>query len=167
MDSGTAAAIKEAGLTGKVFLATSGGGEQKGACDQVKSGAFDLDLSYDVPTQASNMASSIKWLLQNPGKSQGRQGLDLHHLDPDHQGQRRYGGHLLEARQDLNRESARLARVRISTTPRAGWPGTANLTSRTARETRASVMDDLTRGAHVATDSSPRRRLRSLRCATR
>ncbi len=68
-DSGTAAAIKEAGLTGKVFLATSGGGEQKGACDQVKSGAFDLDLSYDVPTQASNMASSIKWLLQNKGKT--------------------------------------------------------------------------------------------------
>ena len=52
MDIGTAAAIKEAGLTGKVFLATSGGGEQKGACDLVKSGAFDLDLSYDVPTQA-------------------------------------------------------------------------------------------------------------------
>lgn len=69
MDSGTAAAIKEAGLSGKVFLATSGGGEQKGACDQVKSGAFDLDLSYDVPTQASNMASSIKWLLQNKGKT--------------------------------------------------------------------------------------------------
>lgn len=69
MDIGTAAAIKEAGLTGKVFLATSGGGEQKGACDQVKSGAFDLDLSYDVPTQASNMASSIKWLLQNKGKT--------------------------------------------------------------------------------------------------
>jgi ribose transport system substrate-binding protein len=63
MDIGTAAAIKEAGLTGKVFLATSGGGEQKGACDQVKSGAFDLDLSYDVPTQASNMAAMIKWLL--------------------------------------------------------------------------------------------------------
>jgi hypothetical protein len=35
----------------------------------VKSGAFDLDLSYDVPTQASNMAASIKWLLQNPGKT--------------------------------------------------------------------------------------------------
>ncbi len=68
-DSGTAAAIKEAGLTGKVFLATSGGGEQKGACDQVKSGAFDLNLSYDVPTQASNMAASIKWLLQNKGKT--------------------------------------------------------------------------------------------------
>jgi ABC-type sugar transport system substrate-binding protein len=62
-DIGTAAAIKEAGLTGKVFLATSGGGEQKGACDQVKNGSFDLDLSYDVPTQASNMAAMIKWLL--------------------------------------------------------------------------------------------------------
>jgi ribose transport system substrate-binding protein len=63
MDIGTAAAIREAGLTGKVFLATSGGGEQKGACDQVKSGSFDLDLSYDVPTQAANMAAMIKWLL--------------------------------------------------------------------------------------------------------
>ena len=67
MDSGTAAAIKEAGLTGKVFLATSGGGEQKGACEQVKSGAFDLNLSYDVPAQASHMAATIKWLLQNKG----------------------------------------------------------------------------------------------------
>ena len=64
MDIGTAAAIKEAGLTGKVFLATSGGGEQKGSCDLVKSGAFDLDLSYDVPTQASNMAAMVKWLVQ-------------------------------------------------------------------------------------------------------
>jgi len=64
MDIGTAAAVKEAGLTGKVFLATSGGGEQKGACDQVKTGAFDLDVTYDVPTQATNMAAMIKWLVQ-------------------------------------------------------------------------------------------------------
>src|SRR5215472_3744153 len=69
MDIGTAAAIKEAGLTGKVFMATSGGGEQKGACDQVKAGAFDLDLSYDVPTQASNMAAIIKWMLSGAFKS--------------------------------------------------------------------------------------------------
>ena len=74
MDLGTAAAVKEAGLTGKVFLATSGGGEQKGACDAVKAGAFDLDVSYDVPTQASNMAASIKWLLQNPGKTKDAKG---------------------------------------------------------------------------------------------
>lgn len=64
MDIGTAAAIKEAGLTGKVFLGTSGGGEQKGTCDLVKSGAFDMNISYDVPTQASNMAAMIKWLVQ-------------------------------------------------------------------------------------------------------
>jgi ribose transport system substrate-binding protein len=74
MDIGTAAAIKEAGLTGKVFLATSGGGAQKGACDQVKSGAFDLDLSYDVPTQAHDLAGMIKWLLSSgikPGQFKG------------------------------------------------------------------------------------------------
>lgn len=65
MDIGTAAAIKEAGLTGKVFLTTSGGGEQKGACDKVKDGSFDLDVSYDVPTQAADMAAMIKWLLQS------------------------------------------------------------------------------------------------------
>ncbi len=72
MDIGTAAAIKEAGLTGKVFLATSGGGSQKGACDLVKSGAFDYDISYDVPTQADDMAAMIKWLLQGgvkPGQA--------------------------------------------------------------------------------------------------
>jgi ribose transport system substrate-binding protein len=74
MDTGTAAAVKEAGLTGQVFLATSGGGEQKGACEPVKNGAFDLNLSYDVPTQASNMAASIKWLLQNPGKTKDAKG---------------------------------------------------------------------------------------------
>jgi ribose transport system substrate-binding protein len=74
MDIGTAAAVKEAGLTGKVFVATSGGGERKGACEQVKSGAFDLDLSYDVPTQAASMAALIKWLLSSgvkPGEIKG------------------------------------------------------------------------------------------------
>jgi ribose transport system substrate-binding protein len=74
MDIGTAAAVKEAGRTGKVFLATSGGGERKGACDLVKSGAFDLDMSYDVPTQAADMAGMIKWLISSgvkPGSVKG------------------------------------------------------------------------------------------------
>ncbi len=74
MDIGTAAAVKEAGLTGKVFLATSGGGERRGACELVKSGAFDLNISYDVPTQASDMAAMIKWLLSSgvkPGTTKG------------------------------------------------------------------------------------------------
>ena len=74
MDIGTAAAVKEAGLTGKVFVATSGGGERKGACELVKSGAFDLDVSYDVPTQAADMAGMIKWLLSSgikPSEAKG------------------------------------------------------------------------------------------------
>jgi ABC-type sugar transport system substrate-binding protein len=74
MDVGTAAAIQEAGLTGKVFLATSGGGEQTRSCDLVKSGAFDLDISYDVPAQAGSMVTMIKWLLQSgvkPGAAKG------------------------------------------------------------------------------------------------
>ena len=68
MDIGTAAAVKEAGLTGKVFVATSGGGERRGACDLVKSGAFDLDMSYDVPTQAEQMAGMVKWLVSSGAK---------------------------------------------------------------------------------------------------
>ncbi len=74
MDVGTAAAIQEAGLTGKVFLATSGGGEQTRSCDLVKSGAFDVDFSYDVPSQAGSMVTMIKWLLQSgvkPGTAKG------------------------------------------------------------------------------------------------
>jgi ribose transport system substrate-binding protein len=71
MDIGTAAAVKEAGLTGKVFVATSGGGERRGACDLVKSGALDLDLSYDVPTQAAQMAGTIKWLLSSTDAKAG------------------------------------------------------------------------------------------------
>jgi ribose transport system substrate-binding protein len=71
MDIGTAAAIKEAGLTGKVLLATSGGGEQKGACDQVKAGSFDIYYSYDVPGQALAMASLIKWFLQVGDNAKG------------------------------------------------------------------------------------------------
>ncbi|MDE2362928.1 MAG: sugar ABC transporter substrate-binding protein [Hyphomicrobiales bacterium] len=74
MDIGTAAAIKEAGLTGKVFLATSGGGERKGACELVKNGSFDLDLSYDVPTQAAQMAGMVKWLISSGVKAGSTKG---------------------------------------------------------------------------------------------
>jgi ribose transport system substrate-binding protein len=82
MDIGTAAAVKEAGLTGKVFLATSGGGERKGACELVKSGAFDLDMSYDVPTQAAQMAGTIKWLLSSGAKPGSIKGSEYTTLIP-------------------------------------------------------------------------------------
>ena len=86
MDIGTAAAVKEAGLTGKVFVATSGGGEQKAACDLVKSGDFDLDLSYDVPTQAKQIAALIKYLLSSgtkPGDTKGLTYSTLVHVTKD------------------------------------------------------------------------------------
>ena len=82
MDIGTAAAVKQAGLTGKVFVATSGGGERKGACDQVKAGAFDLDMSYDVPTQAAQMAGTIKWLLSSGVKAGTVKGSEYTTLIP-------------------------------------------------------------------------------------
>jgi ribose transport system substrate-binding protein len=82
MDIGTAAAVKEAGLTDQVFLATSGGGEQHGACDKVADGSFDLDLSYDVPTQAKNMAAVIKWLISSGEKPGEAKGLMYTHLIP-------------------------------------------------------------------------------------
>ncbi len=68
-DIGTAAAIKEAGLTGKVFLITSGGSEQKGACDMVKSSAYDMYISYNVPDQGRDVSAMIKWLLQSGVKA--------------------------------------------------------------------------------------------------
>jgi len=74
MDIGTAAAVNEAGLSDQIFLATSGGGETHGACDLVNSGAFDLDLSYDVPTQGRQLVGIVKWLLSSgiePGEVKG------------------------------------------------------------------------------------------------
>ena len=89
MDIGTAAAVKEAGLTGKVYVATSGGGERRGACELVKSGALDLDLSYDVPTQAEQMAGMIKWLVSSgvkPGSVKGSMYTTLIPITKDNAG---------------------------------------------------------------------------------
>jgi len=74
MDVGTAAAVNEAGLGDEIFVATSGGGETHGACDLVNSGAIDLNLSYDVPTQGRQLAGVVKWLLSSgmePGSVKG------------------------------------------------------------------------------------------------
>ena len=42
MDIGTGAAVKEAGMHEKVFLATSGGGGKNG-CDNLKNDIFDVN----------------------------------------------------------------------------------------------------------------------------
>lgn len=86
MDIGTAAAVKEAGLTGKVFLSTSGGGEQRAACDMVKAGSYDHYLNYNVEAQGTTLSAMIKWLLQSgvkPGTAKGAVYSYLHQITKD------------------------------------------------------------------------------------
>ncbi len=67
MDVGTGAAVKQAGRDKDVFIVTSGGGGKAG-CDNLKDGVFDLDISYDVPGQARDLANGIKALFQSKSK---------------------------------------------------------------------------------------------------
>lgn len=62
MDTGTAAALREAGRE-DVYLITSGGGAQM-ACDNVASGLFDYVVSYDVPQQGSDLNLLIRAMIQ-------------------------------------------------------------------------------------------------------
>lgn len=90
MDIGTAAAVDEAGMKDQVFVATSGGGEQRGACDKVADGSFDVDFSYDVPAQAMTMAAVAKWLLQagdTVGESKGSVYTTLKVITPENASQ--------------------------------------------------------------------------------
>lgn len=64
MDVGTAAAVREAGLTGKVFLSSSGGGRKEADCDMVANGTFDEVVIYDVTRQGRDLNSAIAFLLQ-------------------------------------------------------------------------------------------------------
>lgn len=66
-DLATAAAVKDAGLTGKVLVSTSGGGGEV-ACKGLKSGGFDHYVSYDVPGQGRDTNNLIQMALQNPDK---------------------------------------------------------------------------------------------------
>lgn len=63
MDLGIAAAVKEAGLTGKVHVSSSGGGSQASGCSQVKSGAFDSYISYNLPIEVEQLNTVIAALL--------------------------------------------------------------------------------------------------------
>lgn len=69
--TGSASAIREAGLTGTVFLATAGGGDSS-ACDAIEEGAFSSYVSFDAATQTSYLNAMIKAVLQSdrtPGES--------------------------------------------------------------------------------------------------
>ena len=63
-DTGTAGAIREAGLEGKIVLATSGGGNRDASCAKIESGEFTVYHSYNVAGQARDLNAVIKMLLQ-------------------------------------------------------------------------------------------------------
>lgn len=70
--TGAAAAIRDAGKKGKVALIANSGGEQKAACDRVKSGDFHAVVMNNVAHESTIMVAIIKYLLQSsqpPGTS--------------------------------------------------------------------------------------------------
>jgi len=63
-DVGTAAAIKEAGKSGQVFVSSSGGGGEL-ACKGIEEGMWQHYVSYDVPGQARDLNNLILAALQD------------------------------------------------------------------------------------------------------
>lgn len=63
MDLGIAAAVKEAGLTGKTAVFSNGGGSMETGCSQVKSGAFDSYVSFNLPVQVNQLTTMVAALL--------------------------------------------------------------------------------------------------------
>ncbi|MEI9402581.1 sugar ABC transporter substrate-binding protein [Mesorhizobium argentiipisi] len=61
---GTAAALRDAKLDGKVYLVSTGGGEQI-ACDLINKGIINAEISTEVPQQSRNITTAIKMLLQS------------------------------------------------------------------------------------------------------
>ncbi len=63
-DVGTAAAVKEAGKSGQVFVSSSGGGGEL-ACKGIEEGMWQHYVSYDVPGQARDLNNLILAALQD------------------------------------------------------------------------------------------------------
>lgn len=63
-DIGAAAAIREAGLTGKVHVVTEGGGNKESGCKNIESGEFSAYVKVDTRLQSSELVDVIKYLLQ-------------------------------------------------------------------------------------------------------
>jgi ribose transport system substrate-binding protein len=74
---GSATAIRDAGLQGKIFLATSGGGE-KTACENVKNGSFTSYVSFDLWHQDRDINDLIKLYLQRQDYKPGSERLALY-----------------------------------------------------------------------------------------
>jgi ABC-type sugar transport system substrate-binding protein len=67
MDKGVGAAIREAGKTDKVFVVTSGGGEQT-ACDNIMNGTFTAYFNMEAMGQGRDLNTMIKVLFQTRPK---------------------------------------------------------------------------------------------------
>ncbi len=62
---GAAAAIREAGLSGKVHLIANGGGEKSANCDAIKNGTYGAVVSTSVERESYDMLAMMKYLLQS------------------------------------------------------------------------------------------------------
>jgi len=67
-DVGNAAAVKAAGLQGKVKLFTSGGGDKQ-QCARVADGEYTAYVSYNASLQSRDLNTMIKFLLQAKPKA--------------------------------------------------------------------------------------------------
>jgi ABC-type sugar transport system substrate-binding protein len=67
-DAGIAAAVKEAGLQGKVAVVTSGSGNRGSACDKIAAGEFSYYTSYNTAGTARDINSVVRMLLQTKPK---------------------------------------------------------------------------------------------------
>ncbi len=63
--TGAAAAIRDAGLQDKVFLVTTGGGEQTADCDAIEDGTYGAVVTTELVQESTNMVTMIKYLLQS------------------------------------------------------------------------------------------------------
>lgn len=66
-DFGIAKAVQQAGLSGKVRVITTDGGEPP-VCDYIKEGLIYADVSYQARMQATQMITMAQYLLQAKGK---------------------------------------------------------------------------------------------------
>lgn len=63
--TGTSAAIRDAGLAGKVFLVTTGGGEKVADCATLEDGTYGAVVMTDLARESGDMVAMIKYLLQS------------------------------------------------------------------------------------------------------
>jgi ribose transport system substrate-binding protein len=63
--TGASAAIKDAGLTGKISLVTTGGGETSADCKTLEDGTYSAVVMTELQNQSRDMNAVIKFLLQS------------------------------------------------------------------------------------------------------